>query len=98
MFKALEIERKKKNIKLRFIDLYKFLVSSLNKLASYLNKDKLQIMQREFRNLSAENFNLLTRKGIFLMYEYINCVEKLEKTELLPHDSFYSSLTGDIRG
>jgi len=35
---------------------------------------------------------LLTRKGIFL-YEYIDCVEKLEETELPPLKSFYSSLT-----
>jgi len=51
-------------------------------------------MQREFFNLSAENFDLLTRKGIF-PYEYIDCVDKLEETELPPRESFYSSLTGD---
>jgi len=32
-------------------------------------------MQREFCNLSAENFDLFTRKGIF---PYIDCIEKLE--------------------
>jgi len=52
-------------MKLQFIDSYKFLASSLDKLASLFDKDKLQILQREFCNLSAENFNLLTRKGIF---------------------------------
>jgi len=51
-------------------------------------------MQHEFCNLSAENFNLLTRKGIF-PYEYIDCVEKLEEPCLPPRESFYSSLTGD---
>jgi len=43
--KSTEDKRKKNNIKLRFIDSYKFLTSSLNKLASYLSKDKLRIMQ-----------------------------------------------------
>jgi len=90
-----ENERKKNNIKLRFIDSYKFLISSLDKLASYLNKGKLWIMQREFSKLSAENFDLLTRKGMS-PYEYIDCVEKLENTCLPPRESFYNSLRGDI--
>jgi len=68
--------------------------SSLDKLALYLSKDKLRIMQRKFCYLSTENFNLLTRKGIF-PYEYIDCFEKLEDTCLPPRESFYSSLTGD---
>jgi len=89
-----EDEQKKNNIKLRFIDSYEFLTSSLDKLTSYLSKDKLQIMQHEFCNLSAENFDLLTRKGVF-PYEYINCVEKLKDTCLPPRELFYKSLTGD---
>jgi len=63
-------------------------------LTSYLSKDKLRIIQREFCYLSAENFDLLTRKGIF-PYEYIDCVEKLEDMCLSLRESFYSSLTGD---
>jgi len=69
--------RLKKNHKtcmLRFIDSYKFLNTSLDKLTLFLDKDKLRILQREFCNLSAEIFNLLTRKGIF-PYEYIDCVK-----------------------
>jgi len=80
----------KKITKLRFIDSYKFLTSSLDKLASvkFLSKDKLWIMQREFSKLLAENFDLFTRKGIF-SYKYIDCVEKLEDTCLPPRESFY---------
>ncbi|XP_072757714.1 uncharacterized protein [Anoplolepis gracilipes] len=82
------------HIKLRFIDSYKFLTTSLDKLASFLSKDKLKILQSEYKNLSAEDFNLLTRKGVF-PYEYIDCVDKLQDVCLPSRESFYSSLTGN---
>jgi len=47
----------KNSIKLRFINSYKFFNTSLDKLASFLNKDKLRILQREFSTLFAENFD-----------------------------------------
>src|SRR5436190_7377579 len=52
-------------VKLRFVDSFKFLATSLDKLASYLDKDKLQVMRSEFKQLNEESFELLTRKGIF---------------------------------
>ncbi|KYM94575.1 hypothetical protein ALC62_14792 [Cyphomyrmex costatus] len=85
---------KKNGIKLRFIDSYKFLSSSLDKLASYLDKDKLKIVRSEFSSLSDEDFNLLTRKGVF-PYKYVDCFEKLDESCLPPRESFHSSLTGD---
>ncbi|XP_071635068.1 uncharacterized protein [Temnothorax longispinosus] len=82
------------DIKLRFIDSYKFLSASLAKLASFLDNDKLKIIRSKFSTLSDNDFELLTRKGVF-PYEYVDSVEKLEDTCLPPRDSFYSSLTGD---
>ncbi|XP_070170415.1 uncharacterized protein [Polyergus mexicanus] len=82
------------DIKLRFIDSYKFLNTSLEKLASFLNNDKLQILKSKFQNLSIEEFNLLTRNSVF-PYEYIDCVDRLHDTCLPPRESYYSSLTGD---
>ena len=74
---------------------YRFLASNLDKLASFLSKDKLRILQREFSNLSEENFNLLIRKGVF-PYEYVDCVEKLKELCLPSRESFfYSSMTDD---
>ncbi|KYN29346.1 hypothetical protein ALC57_01215 [Trachymyrmex cornetzi] len=61
-------------VKLRFIYSYKFLNASLDKLASYLDKDKLNIVRSEFSTVSDEEFELLIRKGIF-PYEYIDYVE-----------------------
>ncbi|KYN36507.1 hypothetical protein ALC56_09142, partial [Trachymyrmex septentrionalis] len=81
-------------IKLRFIDSFKFLNTSLDKLASYLDRDKLKIIRSKFSALSDDEFKLLTRKGVF-PYEYVDCVEKLRDTLLPPRESFYSSLTGD---
>ncbi|KYN28339.1 hypothetical protein ALC57_02244 [Trachymyrmex cornetzi] len=69
-------------------------LASLDKLASYLDKDELKIVRSEFSTLSDEKLELLTRKGVF-PYEYVDCVEKLQDTRLPPRKSFYSSLTGD---
>ncbi|KYN28506.1 hypothetical protein ALC57_02077 [Trachymyrmex cornetzi] len=85
---------RKNCVKLRFIDSFKFLSANLDKLASYLDKDKLKIVRSEFSTLSDEEFELLTRKGVF-PYEYIDCVEKLQDTRLPPRELFFSLLTGD---
>ncbi|XP_067215255.1 uncharacterized protein [Linepithema humile] len=92
--KETENEKSKLCIKLRFIDSFRFLSTSLEKLAFYLTTDELKITRSEFSHLSAENFNLLTRKGVFL-YEYIDSVDKLRDKSLPSRESFYSSLTGE---
>ncbi|KYN28549.1 hypothetical protein ALC57_02028 [Trachymyrmex cornetzi] len=86
---------RKNCVKLRFIDSFKFLSASIDKLASYLDKDKLKIIRSEFSTLSDKKLELLTRKDVF-PYEYVDCVEKLQDTRLPPRESFYSSLTCDI--
>ncbi|KYM78630.1 hypothetical protein ALC53_10934 [Atta colombica] len=64
-------------IKLRFIDSFKFLNASLDKLALFLSRNKLKIVLSKFSTLSNEEFELLIRKDVF-PYEYVNCVEKLQ--------------------
>ncbi|RLU20283.1 hypothetical protein DMN91_006890 [Ooceraea biroi] len=81
-------------VKLRFIDSYKFLGASLDKLASYLDRSHVRILRSEFWHLSEEDFELLTRKGVF-PYEYVDSADKLLETRLPPRESFHSSLTGD---
>ena len=81
-----KLSRIRKCILLRFIDSYKFLSSSLDKLASFLSIDKLKISRSEFSSLSNEDFELLTRKGVF-PYEYVDHTDKLQDTHLPPHSS-----------
>ncbi|XP_071637544.1 uncharacterized protein [Temnothorax longispinosus] len=82
-------------VKLRFVDSYKFLAASiLTSLTSYLDKDKLKITRSEHADLSTEDLDLLTRKGVF-PYEYVDSVDKLRETELPPREVFYSSLTDE---
>ncbi|XP_024872775.1 uncharacterized protein LOC112455212 [Temnothorax curvispinosus] len=81
-------------VKLRFVDSYKFLAASIETLASYLNRDKLRITRSEYADLSAEDLDLLTRKGVF-PYEYVDGADKLRDTELPPREAFYSSLTDE---
>jgi len=92
MFETLRTNEKK-NIKLRFIDSYKFLISSLDKLASYLSKDKLRIMQCKFCNLSAK-FRFAHTQRHFSVRVYWLCW-KLEVTCLPSRESFYRPLTND---
>ncbi|XP_071579131.1 uncharacterized protein [Temnothorax nylanderi] len=73
---------------------YKFLAASLETLASYLDKDKLRITRSENADLSTEDLDMLTRKGVF-PYEYVDSEDKLRETELPPREVFYNSLTDE---
>ena len=76
-------------ISFRFIDSFRFMASSLDKLASYLPEH--EIMRTAFPNMDKEKLELLTTKGIF-SYEYIDSREKLNETALPTQEQFYSSL------
>ncbi|XP_043477549.1 uncharacterized protein LOC122508334 [Leptopilina heterotoma] len=70
-------------------DSFKFMASSLEKLASYLSEYK--IVNQVFSNLTSDEIGLLTRKGV-LPYEYLDSREKLKKTNLPTKEQFYSTL------
>ncbi|XP_076301457.1 uncharacterized protein LOC143219338 [Lasioglossum baleicum] len=80
-----------KLLKFRFIDSFKFLNSSLDKLSSYLGKNKLRVVRNQFDHLNVDDFNLLTRKGVF-PYDYLASYDKLNDTCLPSREAFYNQL------
>lgn len=76
-------------IKLRFIDSYKFIASSISTLADELEDNDKKISRSFCNNL--EEFKLITKKGIF-PYDYIDSWEKFDEEQLPSKLHFYSQL------
>ena len=74
---------------LRFIDSFKFMASSLEKLAKNLDSDEMCILKRFFKD--EKERKLLERKGVF-PYDWFDNIEKLKEKRLPPIDKFYSKL------
>ena len=81
-------EQKPKYHTIRFIDSFKFMATSLEKLVNNLPKDDCINLGSYY---SGDKFNLLARKGVY-PYEYMDSLEKLEETALPPKEAFYSRL------
>lgn len=77
------------NIHFRFLDSFRFMPSSLDKLSSYLDSTEKCITRSFTQNL--HEFNLLSKKGIF-PYEYLDSWEKLSENCLPTIDKFYSEI------
>ena len=84
---------KEVNVKreLRFIDSLRFIVSSLDKLSSYLKIDQFVNLRKY---CSGSHLSLLMRKGVY-PYDYADCMKKLDETSLPPKEEFYSKLTDE---
>ena len=76
-------------VKLRFIDIFRFMPSSLEKLVANL----CDYPETE-KYFGDGNSNLMTRKGVFC-YDYIDCWEKLEEPVLPPRSAFFNRLHGE---
>ena len=76
------------NNKLRFVDSYQFLSSSLDSLVKNLNKDNFKYLSQEFEN---DDDDLVKQKE-FYPYEYMSNFEKF-KEQLPSKEESYSSLT-----
>jgi hypothetical protein len=77
---------------LRFVDSFKFLGTSLEKLTETLQKRDFLHLRKYFCN--EKEFQLLTRKGVF-PYEYMNKWESFQEKSLPSIDFFYNSLTNE---
>ena len=75
----------------RFIDSFKFMATSLDKLVDNLHKDDFNNVKRYYAD---DKLSLLTKKGIY-PYEYIDSPEKLKETQLPSKEAFYSRLNGE---
>ena len=67
------------------------MASSLDKLSSNLKIYKFLNLKKYY---SGNQFSLLLRKGVYL-YDYVDCMKKLDETNLPPKEAFYSKLTGE---
>ena len=73
---------------IRFIDSFKFMATSLEKLVNNLPKDDCINLGLYY---SGNKFNLLARKGVY-PYEYMDSLQKLKETTLPAKEAFYSRL------
>ena len=80
-----------KQIKLRFLDSFRFMAKSLDSLASNLS----EFLHIDLNFVDKTDFerNLLKRKCKF-PYEYITDIKKLDETQLPPIENFVSLLSG----
>ena len=82
-------EEKDKLIKLRFIDSFKLMSSSLDSLTKNLVSGGKKLF--DFEDYSELQFDLLTRKRVY-RYEYVNSWDRFNETQFPPTDAFYSNL------
>ena len=78
------------NFEIRFIDLFKFLQTSLANLVGNLQPEDFKNTKEIFK----ETVDLLTLKGVY-PYDYVSSIEKLTETQLPPKEEYYSKLNDE---
>lgn len=78
-------------IRLRFVDSFRFMASSLDYLSSLLPLNEKKILKSEFEDFSNEHIQLLQRKGVFC-YDFLDSWNKLDETSLPTKEAFYNIL------
>lgn len=75
----------RKNIQPRFMDSFRFMVSSLDKLTPNLDDYQCKSLREVYKEDGV--FKLMRRKGVF-PYEYMNSWQKVEAKKLPPKKAF----------
>ena len=93
-FKNKDGKEKKVKRELRFLDSFKFMASSLDKLTKGLGKDDFKNLDLMTTHYTREQQEMTKQKGVY-PYEYMDGFDKLEETDLPPKSRFFSSLTNE---
>ena len=86
-----EGETKPKYHKIRFIDSFKFMDASLEKLVNNLSEEAFTNLKRYY---TGDKLSLVKRKGVY-PYGYMDTLERLKETKLPPKEAFYSKLNNE---
>ena len=87
-------EKKEVKRELRFIDSFKFMATSLDKLVTNLASSTEQKFENTRKFFISEQFELMLRKGVY-PYEYMDSLDRLNETQLPSKDKFFSKLSGE---
>ena len=77
--------------KIRFIDSFKFMATSLDSLVNNLPEEAFNNLEKYY---TGDKLSLVKRKGVY-PYEYMDSLERFKENKLPPKESFYSRLTGE---
>ena len=77
--------------KIRFIDSFKFMATSLDSLVNNLPEEAFNNLEKYY---TGDKVSLVKRKGVY-PYEYMDSLERFKENKLPPKESFYSRLTGE---
>lgn len=86
--KFISFSKKVGKIKLRFVDSFRFMASSLEKLTANLQREHFIETQKI---VASDHMDLVLRKGVY-PYDYIDNPERFNETSLPPIEAFYSKL------
>lgn len=79
-------------MKIKFVDSFRFLPRSLDKLSQTLESSQCSEIRKYFQDDT--KFNMIRQKGVF-PYSYVDSFAKLDEQQLPSRDKFYDNLRGE---